>query len=325
MKHVFRLLFLALVLASHSHLLRAQTIHEAYHPPQHDSLRIGTGEKDFLPYIAQGYTAMLPKQAIQGVLIFLEDSGYDQKNKHARQLYRVAAQRGFAVLSVSTEIPFDFYFSKSSALAAHGLIQRAFTQHGLPNRNVFFIGVGLSGHRAMKHLEFMQDNHYEFQLQVKGVVVCNAVLDWASEWHKFDREKRNQRNNLWEPTFCNYMLETHLNGTPHTNPESYHDFSTYSYFDTTNRNIHFYTGYAVRAYIEPAIQYWLKRHLKTMYDNNSPGMVGLLAELELAGNMQTELIVLEPKDNPSQKKNPDSTWDAIDKKELMAWILKQLE
>jgi hypothetical protein len=62
-----------------------------------------------------------------------------------------------------------------------------------------------------------------------------------------------------------------------------------------------------------------------MYDNNSPGMVGLLAELELAGNMQTELIVLEPKDNPSQKKNPDSTWDAIDKKELMAWMLRQVE
>ncbi|MEM9983066.1 MAG: hypothetical protein AAF734_11260, partial [Bacteroidota bacterium] len=74
-----------------------------------------------------------------------------------------------------------------------------------------------------------------------------------------------------------------------------------------------------------AIQYWLKKHLKTMYDNNSPDMVGLLAELALAGNNHTELIVLQLEDNESQKKNPESTWNAIDKEELISWIKKQME
>jgi hypothetical protein len=145
------------------------------------------------------------------------------------------------------------------------------------------------------------------------------------EWYKYDREKRNKRNDLREPTFANYMLETHLYGTPKTNAESYYDFSTYSYFDETNRNIKFYTNYSVRAYIEPAIKYWLKRHLKTMYDNNSPDAVGLLAELELAGNQNTELIVFEPDNDQSQKKNADSLWQAINKKELMLWIKNQSE
>ena len=62
------------------------------------------------------------------------------------------------------------------------------------------------------------------------------------------------------------------------------------YFDEKKEKIKYYTNYSVRAYIEPAIKYWLKRHLKTMYDNNSPDSVGLLAELELAGNQKTELI-----------------------------------
>ena len=130
---------------------------------------------------------------------------------------------------------------------------------------------------------------------------------------------------MWEPTFVNYMLETHLKGTPKTNAEGYYDFSAYSYFDPKNENIKFYTHYAVRAYIEPAIKYWLKKHLKTMYDNNSPDMVGLLAELELAGNEKTELIILQPEDNTSQQKNPDSTWEAVNKNELMDWIKNQLE
>lgn len=54
-------------------------------------------------------------------------------------------------------------------------------------------------------------------------------------------------------------------------------------------------------------------------------MVGFLAELELAGNKNTELIVLQPEDNPSEKKNTQSTWDAINKDELIDWIQKQTE
>ena len=304
----------------------SQEIIEHYAPKSSDSLRIGTTDQDFFPLIQKGYTLSLPESTTpNGVIIVLEDSGFDKKNKSAKQLYSLAGSNGLAVLSVSTEIPFDFYFSNNSALSSHKLIKQVFEQYDLPNKNVFFIGVGLSGHRAMKHIEYMKEDSYPFQLNIKGIVLCNAILDWASEWYKFDRELRNKRNDLWEPTFVNYMLEKNLNGTPKNNIESYFDFSTYSYFDEKNDNIKFYTEYAVRAYIEPAIKYWLEKRGKTMYDNNSPDMVGLLAELDLAGNENTELIVLQPEDNPSQKKNPDSTWEAIDKEELMRWINSQLE
>ena len=121
------------------------------------------------------------------------------------------------------------------------------------------------------------------------------------------------------------MLEIHLNGTPKTTPESYHNFSPYSYFDKKNENIKIYKNYAVRAYIEPAIKYRLTKYLKTMYENNSTDIVGFLAELELAGNDNTELIVLQPEDNPSQKKNAQTTWNAINKDELVDWIQKQME
>tara|TARA_R110001606_G_scaffold379869_1_gene540102 strand:+ start:340 stop:507 length:168 start_codon:yes stop_codon:yes gene_type:complete len=54
-------------------------------------------------------------------------------------------------------------------------------------------------------------------------------------------------------------------------------------------------------------------------------MVAFLAELELAGNKNTELIVLGPEDNPSPNKSTQAIWDAIHKEELMVWIIKQME
>ena len=70
---------------------------ENYQPLKKDSVRIGTGENNFLPFIRSGYTLMLPQnKTIRGVLIFLEDSGYDKKNKSSKQLYHQALEKGFA-------------------------------------------------------------------------------------------------------------------------------------------------------------------------------------------------------------------------------------
>lgn len=304
----------------------SQKIIEDYESVKKDSLRIGAGEKDFLSFIQKGYTIMLPEsKSIKGVLIFLEDSKYDKKNNSAKQMYNVASKEGFAVLSVSTEIPLDFYFSKVSMLSTYKLIRKIFTKHDLPNENIFFLGASLVGHRAMKYIEFTNKTDLEFQLNIKGIVICNFTMDWTRKWHQHKRDIRIDRIDLWEPKFINYMLETNLRGTPETTPEKYHDFSSYSYFDKKNRNIKIYKDYAVRTYIEPAIKYKLTKQLRTLYENNSTDMVGFLAELKLVGNENTELIVLQPEDNKSQKKNTQSTWNAIDKDELMNWIRKQAE
>lgn len=300
----------------------SQNIIESYQPIKNDSLRIGTGDNDFLAYIQSGYTLMLPAdKTVEGVLIFLEDSGFDKKNSSAKQMYDQASEKGFAVLSVSTEIPFDFYFSESSVIATHKLISEVFNKHDLPDENIFFLGASLVGHRALKYIEFIKAGNYDFQLNIKGIVICNFTMDWTRKWHQHKRDIRIERIDLWEPRFINYMLEMHLNGTPGSAPENYHNFSTYSYFDEKNENVKVYLDYAVRAYIEPSIKHRLKKYLRTLYENNSTDIVGFLAELELAGNDNSELIVLQ--ENSSQKRNSQATWDKIDKDELMQWIQKQ--
>ncbi len=304
----------------------SQKMVEHYEPAKNDSLRVGIGETDFFPFIQKGYTLMLPESnEIKGVLIFLEDSKYDKKNRSSKQMYTQASEKNFAVLSVSTEIPLDFYFSKSSMISTHNLIREVFDKHKLPNENIFFLGASLVGHRAMRYIKFMKESDFKFQLKIKGIVACNFTMDFTRKWYQHKRDIRLNRIDLWEPTFINYLLETYLEGTPKTNPENYHNFSSYSYFDEKNENIKFYKDYAVRAYIEPAIKYKLTKQLRTLYENNSIDIVSFLAELNLAGNENTELIVLQPGDNPSTNKNTQSTWNAINKEELMDWIQKQTE
>jgi len=304
----------------------SQKMVEYYEPVKNDSLKVGIGENDFLPFIQKGYTLMLPEnKEIKGVLIFLEDSKYDKKNFSSKQMYSQASKNNFAVLSISTEIPLDFYFSKSSMNSTHNLIQEVFNKHNLPNENIFFLGTSLVGHRAMKYIEFIKKGDYDFQVNIKGVVICDLTLDWTRKWQQHKRDIKINRIDLWEPIFMNFMLETYLKGTPKTAQDNYHNFSTYSYSDENNENVKFYKNYAVRAYIEPKIKYRLKKHYRTLYENNSTDIVGFLAELELAGNKNTELIVLQPEYKQFENRNTQTTWNEINKGELMDWINKQTE
>lgn len=323
MKTPFKALFL-LLFTIFSEKSFSQKIVEYYEPIKNDSIRVGIGENDFFPFIQKGYTLMLPEdKEIKGVLIFLEDSKYDKKNWSSKQMYNQASEKDFAVLSVSTEIPLDFYFSKSSMVSSHELIREVFDKYNLPNNNIFFLGASLVGHRAMRYIKFMKESDFKFQLKIKGIVACNFTMDFTRKWYQHKRDIKIKRIDLGEPKFINYLLETNLEGTPKTNPKNYHNFSSYSYSDEKNENVKIYKDYAVRAYIEPAIEYKLTKQLRTLYENNSTDIVGFLAELRLLGNENTELIVLQPEDNPSKIKNTQSTWDSINKDELMDWIQEQ--
>ncbi|SDE85004.1 hypothetical protein [Cellulophaga baltica] len=306
-----------------------QNIIEEYQKAQNDSIRIGKLDSDFLKYIETGYTLAKPENEknISGVIIFLEDSGFENKNISAKQMYSQANKAGFAVLSVSTEIPLDFFFSNNSIIDAHKTIKNAFEKNYLPNKNVFIIGVGLSGHRALKYVEYIKKTQPKFSLNISGLIICDAPLDWVRQYNEGKRDRRInfEEGAVWEGTFSNYVLEKHLNGTPKSNLESYLDFSTYSYSDETDRHIQYFQEFPIRAYMEIAIEYWLEKKRKTTIDNNAPDMVGLIAQMKLAKNENAELKIIYPQDSKTEKKNTAATWISVDKDELMEWITIQCE
>lgn len=105
-----------LLLAFHTHL-NGQRVYEAY-TKANDSLRIGNGKTDFLPYNNKGYTLVLPDstKTVSGVIVSLEDDKFDLINTPKQHIHPYASAKGFAVLYVSTGIPADFYFRNAPSL-----------------------------------------------------------------------------------------------------------------------------------------------------------------------------------------------------------------
>ncbi|MDB2606609.1 hypothetical protein N9Y48_02385 [Zobellia sp.] len=306
--------------------LYGQDTIEVYNEAKNDSLRIGKLDTDFLKYTEKGYILALPEKGkINGIIIFFEDAKFDNKNNSAKQIYSQSNEEGYAVLSISTEIPLDFFFSDTSILDAHKTIEKAFKENKLSNKNVFLIGVGLSGHCILKYVEFVKKTNLSFTLDISGLVVCDAPLDWVRQYNEGKRDRRINFDEgaVWEGTFSNYILEKHLNGTPSTHLENYLEFSAYSYSDETNRHIQYFKEYPVRAYMEVAIEYWLEKKRKTTIDNNGPDMVGLIAQLKLAGNENADLVIFYPQDSKTEKKNTAATWLVVDKEELLEWVIAQ--
>lgn len=294
---------------------------------QTDSLRIGLGKDDFLPYNDKGYTLILPDTAtdINGVLISLEDKKIDLQSNPKQQIYPEATTKKFAILYVSTGIPVDIFFSVKSFVYVDTVMKNVFTKYNLPNKNIFFLGINLSGHRVLKYIEFCEQKKSKFHPDTKGIVLCDGVLDWVRQWYEGKKGIRDNfaESSVLEGKLATYLLETNLEGTPKNNLEKYLDFSTYSYFDETDRHIKYFKDYAIRAYTEPATDYWLDVKRKTTFDTNFPDMVGILNELKLVGNTKSELIVFNQDKNNMDKRNPNYTWGLVDKMELINWLITQ--
>src|SRR6188768_3194061 len=96
------LIFIILTL-SLSVTLYGQNIYESY-IKQNDSLRIGNGKTDFLPFNDKGYTLILPDTTtlIKGVIISFEDEKFNLVDNPKQQIYKEANSKNLAVLYVST-------------------------------------------------------------------------------------------------------------------------------------------------------------------------------------------------------------------------------
>ena len=323
--HMKILIILFLFLFSAAQV-RGQNIIEHY-VAQNDSMRIGFEKSAFLPYNESGYTLILPDSLrnIHGVLISFEDKRFNLHANSKQQIYHEALAKSFAVLYVSTGIPVDLFFSVKSVVYVDTTIKTVFDTYHLPNKNIFYLGVNLSGHRALKYIEFCKQGKSKFVPHVKGIVLCDGVLDWVRQWYEGKKAIRDNftESSIYEGKVVTYLLEKNLKATPKTNLEKYLDFSPYSYFDETNRHIKYFNEYAVRAYTEPATYYWLDAKRKTTFDTNFPDMVGFITEQKLAGNKKSELIVFNQDRTNMDRRNPNYTWGLVDKAELLNWMIAQ--
>jgi hypothetical protein len=306
--------------------------------PSKDTVHFGAGASEVFPTASKGYTLVLPNkgkdvsppnkgQEVSGTVLILGEDKPDLSD--SSNIFQQANDRGMAVLYVSTGIPVDLYFSESSLEYVDTLIGAVFSKYHLPNKNIFLVGAMVAGHRALKYIEYCKKGKTQFHPAIKGVVLCESAIDWVRQWYECQKQVRDHLTptGAFEGKFISYLFSQNLKTTPANDIGSYIDFSPYSYFDTKMEKPKLYADLAIRAYTYADIRYWFSAQGKGIYDSNYPDMSGFINEQLLAGNKRASLIVYsseraDPLKNDMRRQS--TTWNLIDKKELIDWIIKSL-
>ena len=297
-------------------------------------LRYGDGSNDIFPYSDRGYTLILPDKETPpfGTIVMLDDRKIDLQDTTKSQyihIDREANAKGFAVLYIATGIPVDLYFSPGSLRYVDSLMKQVFRKYDLPDRNIFLLGAMVSGHRALKYIEYCkQDRSGSFHPTISGVVVSESAIDWVRQWYECQKQVRDSLTAVqyFEGNFVTYLFLKNLKKTPAANIDAFIDFSPYSYFDTKMKKPKLYKDLAVRAYTFADTRYWFSAPGKGIYDSNYPDMSGFINEQKIIGNKRAELIVFHS--NPgdplkNELRRQSATWDLVDKVELIDWMIKE--
>jgi hypothetical protein len=329
-----KLLFIALVILATRQGF-GQKIYESYTRVT-DSLHYGPGQHDVLPCGSKGFTLLLPdtKEEVKGTVLVLNDDRIDVRDTSRRQknahIHQQANANGFAVLYISTGIPVDLYFSDQSLPYVDSLLRNVFTQYHLPNKNIFLVGAMTAGHRALKYIEYCKKGKSAFHPAIKGVVLSESAIDWVRQWYECQKQVRDHLTptGSFEGNLITYLFASNMHDTPVTNMQKYIDFSPYSYFDTKMEKPKLYKDLAIRAYTYADIRYWFSAQGKGIYDSNYPDMSGFVNEQKLVGNTKASLVVFSSNITdplPNDMRRQSSTWDLIDKNELISWMSAQSE
>lgn len=296
--------------------------------PQHGQLRYGPGQNDVFPYGDKGFTLVLPGDGrpVTGTVVDLEDQRVSAANSVGNQEFgSEAMKKGFALLTISTGVPVDWYFSESSMQFVDSVMHDTFVKYQLPNKNIFFLGIMTSGHRALKYIEYCKSGKSGFHPAVTGVILCECAIDWVRMWYEAQKQVRDHAtaSNFFEGKLIHYLFDQQFKVTPVQDIGKYIDFSPYSYFDLQMKKPALYVGLAVRAYTFADIRYWFSAQGKGIYDSNYPDMSGFVNEQKLAGNKRAELIVFHSNmvdEIQPRMRRQSTTWDLVDKKELVNWM-----
>ena len=326
-----KILFITLAISLAGHT-RSQKIYENY-TRVNDVLRYGEGEKQVFPCGSKGFTLIMPdtKEELKGIVLMLDDDKIDLKDtaqKHYIQIHQQANARGFAVLDISTGIPVDLYFSSTSLIYVDSVMKEVFFTYHLPNKNIFLMGSMVSGHRALKYIEYCRSGRSVFHPAIKGVVLSESAIDWVRQWYECQKQVRDHMTDVqtFEGNFLTYLFKQNLHETPITDIQKIIDFSPYSYFDTKMEKPRLYQDLAIRAYTYADIRYWFSAPGKGVYDSNYPDMSGFINEQVWVGNKKASLIVFSSSlTDPLQKdlRKQSATWNLVDRNELMDWVVSQ--
>jgi len=289
---------------------------EEYKPPQ-GYLKTGPEEEDILPMVEKGFTLILSEsKETEGVLILpLAKRKKIKENFENEILEKTAVENNLAVLHIITGNPLDFYFDSGELSNLIKSIQEILNDNDLRDKPVFLFGQSLEGTRALRLAVYLASNRQKFWLMPSAVAVMDSPLDMVRYQDELNRTILNRFNEtaVNEAKQLLYVIKENL-GTPEENYNNYVDYSPFTYEYKYGGNADELRSIPVRAYYDPDVNWWIENYRKDYYSMNAIDLAGLINQLKVMNNDETELISL----NSSGSKDRL----VINYPDLINWFLK---
>ncbi len=320
---MFKILFTLTILTI---TIYPQKIIEEYQPPE-GYLRIGPEPERMIPMLEKGFTLILPDSEVKGVVVVPGSRRFDARkliNKEGT-LENVAVKKDFAIITILSGNPLDFYFNNDIMKEVAKRLQSILIGNNLREKPVYFTGLSLAGTRCLKLAIFLQRNKPTYWVQPSAVAIVDAPLDMVRFW---DAENRAVINNFYpdasdEGRWVTYLLKENL-GTPQENFNNYVDYSPIVYTEADGGNAKYLRNVPVRAYHEPDINWWIEKRRKDYYSMNSIDLAALINQLKLLHNDESELITTcqdRKEFDEGSSPHTDISLSGIDYSELLDWFL----
>jgi pimeloyl-ACP methyl ester carboxylesterase len=209
------------------------------------------------------------------------------------------------------------------------LIALVATKYHYDRNGIVIGGFSAGGYGAMKYT--MKKNKGELNLTYspKAVFSVDAPLD-MERWYmslNLIRQRVDSTNIMYgEANYLVGMFNNIYGGSPSQNIHTYRENSVVSVFLPDGGNAKYLKNIPVRLYTEPDIN-WYIDHLNLDYLLiNAIDQAALISILKLQGNKNASLVTTTGKGYRPELNNmrmPHS-WQIVDEKELVDWIVKYI-
>ncbi|WP_338763512.1 hypothetical protein WAF17_19770 [Bernardetia sp. ABR2-2B] len=292
------------------------------------SLSLSADNSLSVPRHKKGYTLILPKETktIKGVVLTINDKEFDKKNTPINQLiYPQATQNKLAVLHISSGEPLDFLENKQRLEVIYEVLKNALEKHQLTQQPIFILGQNLSGTRGLRFMSYLNKKNETIYKRVRGIAIFDSALDMVRMWEESQKAMKDNyaESSVGEAKWLTYLLEQKISKGNKDNKKMLEDYSPYSHSKDTTESLKYLKNKIVWAYSEPDVNWWINNKAKGYYDMNAPDMAGLITELRLLENYDTELFIINKLERQGRR-NPTFTWEQVDKERLIRMILLNL-
>jgi hypothetical protein len=161
---------------------------------------------------------------------------------------------------------------------------------------------------------------------VKAVVTVDAPLDFERLWDAAAMTIRDSAagGNVAEAHLMQGAIAAMTGGSPATHHDGFVMRSPLLDHQTDGGNAHWLAHFAVRAYTEPDVQWWIDNRASDYYQINAMDAAALVKRLRMQGNTNAELITTTGKGYRAGNRRHPHSWSIVDQANLAAWVMHAL-